>query len=65
MVVTYGPELLLEQRDALVGLAEQEWQGEASVEADLDTLLADKPISAHDPGTSPTLAVDSSRAAAT
>lgn len=41
MVVAYGSESLLEQRDALVALAEQEWQGEASVEADLDALLAD------------------------
>lgn len=38
-VVTYGSESFLEQRDALVDLAEQEWQGEARVEAELDALL--------------------------
>lgn len=47
VVMTGGSVSLLEQRNHIVGLAEQEWCGEATIEAKLDALLADSLHQSH------------------
>ena len=47
VVMIGGSESLLEQRNHIVRLAEQEWRGEATIETKLDALLADSLHQSH------------------